>query len=200
MSEGPHSQRTNALALSLSLDVAEKHNPLSHSWDIEPPPHIDYGLTHSLIKLSHHALTKHDLKRYDFLSTAREEYYKAHFRYQHAYRAVADAQAYEKILDVERDEIYAYGEQRESQWADSDRQKETNAQDLLRRLEEFKEEKRERNAVTLRLSQAKRVFVESDLGRLVYVCKHLHKQYKKQKGTWKMLLTSALTLSSIPGF
>ncbi len=182
MTSGPLTQRTNALAIGLSLTLAPPHNPLTYTWDIEPLPHLDYSLIHSLIKLAHHALDKHDLKRYDYLTQARRYYYQAHFKFQQAYRGLADAQAYERILNAEKKGLVAYGEEKGGQWGENERQKERNREDVRKRLEEVEAAKKVRDGVTLYLSKAKRAFLESDVYRLVYVCKHMHEQHKKHEG------------------
>lgn len=181
--DGPHFQRTTAITIALSLDVSEVHNPIMHGWDIEPPPHIDYWLVHSMIRLSERALTDLDRKRYDHLSAARKAYYAAHCRFQHAYHGLTDVQAYERILDVERSEICAFGERSEGQWADSERQKEMNATDLVRRLEEVKKAAEVRKAMTLFLSREKRAFLERDGRRLAFLCRHAHGQWNANAST-----------------
>ncbi|KAI9874483.1 MAG: hypothetical protein M1830_009693 [Pleopsidium flavum] len=185
MTSGPLTQRTNALAIAFSLTLPAPKNPLTYTWDIEPAPHINYSLIHSLIKLAHHSLDKHDLKRYDYLTQARKYYYQAHFKFQQTYRGLADAQAYESILNAEKKEMVAYGEDKVGQWAEIEWQKQRNREDLRRSLEEVEAAKKVRDLVTMHLSKAKRAFVESDVNRLVYVCQHLHEQHKKLQAASK---------------
>ncbi len=182
--EGPHSQRTNALAIALSLTgVSEEDNPLNSTWPIEPGPVVDYSLVHSLIKLAHPVLTDRDHDRFDSLTLARKQYYKAHFHFQHAYRGLADTQAYERILKEQRDELLMHGEQREGAGKELEAQRRINARELHGHLEEVKRSMRWRNSVTIKLSEAKKNFVDSDLDRLVFICRHLYLQHNRVSGT-----------------
>lgn len=184
--DGPYFQRTTAITIALSLDTSAQRNPLTHTWDIEPPPHIDYWLVHSMIRLSDRALTDLDKKRYDQLSAARKAYYAAHCRFQHAYHGLVDAQAYDRILNAECSEMCAFGERRQGQWADSEREKELNAKDLVRRLEQVQKAAELRKAVTAFLSREKRAFLERDVHRLAFLCRHAHGQWNVNAatGTW----------------
>ena len=193
LTDGPNFQRTTAITIALTLDVSKGPNPVKRTWDIEPPPHIDYWQVHDLIRLAERALTDADKKRYNRLSAARRAYYLAHCCFQHAYHGLADARAYEKMLDAERRDMGTCGERREGQWAESERQKERNAKDLLARLDEVKKMAEVRKAATLLLSREKRAFLDRDVHRLAFLCKHAHGQYNlnASTGTWQMQVSFA---------
>ena len=195
LTDGPNLQRTIATTIALSLDP---HNPNPYTRDIEPPPHIDYWLVHGLIRLSERVLTDLDKKRYDQLSAARRAYYAAHSRFHHAYHGLADTQAYERILDAERSEMYALGERREGQWAESERQKEGNARDLVRRLEEVRRAAELRRAMTGLLGREKRAFLERDGLRLAFLCRHAFGQWRGDAltGMWGDVFGLALMIVS----
>ncbi len=182
--EGPHAHRTNSLAISLSLaDELDENSPLNSAWLVEPGPDVDYSLVHSLVKLAHHVLREQDHERLEELNHTRQKYYQAHFHFQHAYRGLADTQAYERILEEQRKELLTHGEQKAGAWKELEVQKRRNTRELRHRLVEVKNLTRSRNSATMKLSAAKKSFVLYDLDRLVYICRHLYLQRKGVLGT-----------------
>jgi len=184
--DGPHLQRTTAITIALASSL-DHPRPIPPTGGVEPPPQIDYWLVHSMIRLSERALTDLDRERYDRLSAARKAYYTAHGRFQHAYHGLADAQAFECILYAERSDICAYGEQAEGQWAESERQKALNAWELVRCWQEVRVAMEVRRVMTLQLSREKRAFLERDVRRLAFLCRHAHRQWNAnaEAGKWR---------------
>lgn len=184
LTDGPNFERTTAVTITLSLSTSTSTSNAPHPTpDIEPPPQLDYGLLHNLIHLSPQALTAADKTRYTDLTAARKAYYHAHARFTHAWHGLADAQAYERILDAERREIGAAGERRAGQWADCERLKEMNARDLVARLGEVRRAVEVRAALTRVLGREKRAFVERDGSRLAFLCRHAYGRWRAGVGT-----------------
>ncbi len=184
LTDGPYAHRTNSLALLLTLDITDPQTLTLMTmkiWEVEPPPHIDYLLVQSLAKLAHGALLPADLARLSNLTLSRKYYFRAHLKYQGAYRALADVRAYGEMLDAEKKEMEAFGEERVGQWVENERQTVVNEGELKKWVENMKNAEKVRDMMTVELGRVKRGFVDSEVHRLVYVCRHLHKRHQKSE-------------------
>ena len=73
--------------------------------DIEPPPLLNYNAVHIMIGIGRQFLSKHDIKRWDYLADARTNYFVAHQNFYKAFHDLQDAQTYEKIMLERKAEI-----------------------------------------------------------------------------------------------
>lgn len=73
--------------------------------DIEPPPLFDYHKIHVMIGIGRPFLSKHDIKRWDYLADARRKYFQIHQNFYKAFHDLQDAQAYQRIMVTRKGEL-----------------------------------------------------------------------------------------------
>ncbi|KAM0801492.1 hypothetical protein BDR22DRAFT_174462 [Usnea florida] len=161
------------MAINLSTDPA--------SSAIEPLPHLDYYLINQLISLARPHLTKHDLKRMEYLADARRSFYVGHAKFQEAYRNLQDADACGDILDNKFEELkreLADALAKESsdaadvarirkQLHATELQRRTNNESMRTRLETLQTRAKARQDTTAWFSNLKVVFLKDELPGLV---------------------------------
>lgn len=161
------------MAINLSTDPANAA--------IEPLPHLDYYLINQLISLARPHLTKHDLKRMEYLADARRSFYVGHAKFHEAYRNLLDADACGDVLEkefenLERELAEALANAStdatviariRTQLHATELQRRTNNEAMRTGLETLQTRAKARQDTTAWFSNLKVVFVKDELPALV---------------------------------
>ena len=151
---------------------------------VEPLPHINYSFIQKLINLCHGVHNTEDLKRYRYLSRARDSYYQAHEDFQKAFRVFYDTHAYSIVLSQEKAKLEKAGwkaKAKELKYNEIATKKNLGSLEGVRN--DIDKARSKRDEATLTLSEMKTTFINSQLPSLITHAKLLYQQAMEKEGT-----------------
>ena len=165
--------------------------------EVEPPPHrIDYRTIHMMLTICRSGLSKHYLKRWDYLADSRKEYFILHYKFSWAFHGLQDAKAFEEIMvkkagdikeqigDWTREGVTGAGmEKKRKELEDLMFQVERNRAEMPRLTEIVKALAKKRDRAAAWLGNLKTILMKDDLRMLVCLTKNLLQKVKSQLAT-----------------
>lgn len=170
---------------------------------IEPLPHINYFLVNHLIRLARPHITKHQLKRVEYVVDARRSFYEGHAKFQVAYRDLLDAYACAQTLEKKDEELKKRladtlaANDGSNQTATNtttttvallrnhiaavELQRRNNNDDMRIRLDALNVRTKSRQHVAAWFSELKLVFLRDEMPRLVALTKQLYQVAMSQQ-------------------
>ncbi|KAI9839454.1 MAG: hypothetical protein M1819_002079 [Sarea resinae] len=185
----PGKEMVRISRMCMGLSVRSEINPLSHTYNIEPLPYIDYSQLTLLLRLCSAYMSRDWLKRFERLFRTRNNYYQAFAYYQSRYVSLSDATAHHGLLAADRAAIptlvpsptsadraanvrQAFRD-RDARLADNDRAC-ARALDVMRALyRQLQRAKYTRDVAVVRLAQVKDAICSLDLKRLVMLSRRI---------------------------
>ena len=162
--------------------------------DVEPPPRLDYRSIHMMLALCRPGLSKHYMKRWDYLADSRRKYLFLHHKFYWAYHALQDVRAYEEIMvkkkgdlveqirDWEQGGVSGAGmEKKRRELEDVMFLIERNRAEMPELTEKVKHLAKVRDQVAAWLSDLKLTLLRNDLKTLVYMAKKGFEVRQRQK-------------------
>lgn len=160
---------------------------------IEPLPHINYFLLNRLVALARPHLTRHQLKRLDYVVDARRSFYESHAKHGAAYRDLLDADACAETLDQKFKELTSRLADAVSidsnnvpsirkDISDVEKQQMNNNEDMRVRLLNLEEKTKTRQHVAAWFSELKVVFLRDEMPWLVALGKQCYQWAMAQQG------------------
>lgn len=181
----------NQILLSLSPYEAFFGEKSWHKPQIEPPPQIDYRAVHLMLVLCRSSLTKHVLKRWDYLVEARKQYFWIHHKFHVEFHGLQDARAYDEMIvkrtgdlkeqfeDWEKQGVTGPGMERKKQeFDDLMASIERNRAKMSELINTVTDLAKRRDQAAAWFSNMKSEIVKSDLRALVYLTGKLYESAK----------------------
>ena len=182
--EDPGFERFHIVPMSIMLGRDSSPSALEASFaSIEPLPHIDYHLIHTLLNFCCGGrANKREMKRYDYLIDARKSYFQSHRLFTRAFNGLQDAYAYGLQLEHKKMKLEKSGSGKVKDLEIVASQIQKNYMDLNYRLGEALERQRRRQQLTAWFSTMKNDFIKSEMPRLSYVGKQIYRRNMHQEG------------------